>query len=48
VLEDQEESHNDRDEGKDSGYDQSDMMEGDFREQRIFDDYPCGQQVCEG
>lgn len=32
MLEDQEEGHNDRDEGKHGGYDQSDMMEGDLSE----------------
>ena len=45
VLEYQEEGDNDRDEGKDSGYDQTDMMEGDLGEQRILDDCPVGQQM---
>ena len=45
MLEDQEEGHNDRDKGKHGGYDQADMMEGDFGEQRILDNCQFGQQV---
>lgn len=47
VLEYQEEGHDDRDESKHGGYNQSDMMKGDSREQRILDDCPFSQQVCE-
>lgn len=45
VLENEEEGDNDRDEGKDGGYDQTDMMEGDFCEKRILDDCAGGQQA---
>lgn len=44
MLENEEEGDNDRDEGKDGGYDQTNMMEGDAGEQRILDDCMCGQQ----
>jgi hypothetical protein len=47
MLVDQEEGDNDRDEGKDGRYDQSDMMEGDLAEQRFLVDCSFGQQAYE-
>lgn len=48
MLENEEKGDNDRDEGKDGGYDQTNMMEGDAGEKRILDDWVRGQQAYQG
>lgn len=45
MLIDQEEGDNDRDESKDGGYDQTNMMELDLSEKRNLVDCVCGQQA---